>query len=186
MGIAIISEVGEMVFCGRCGQENPADSKFCTRCANPLTQVPPPPAPAQQWQPAPPPYVPPKKDNTTLIVIVVVIVALIVALSVYAAWVVFKNVDEFSDNEVTVTVTSYVSVTMDLTITINDEVVDTITLGPGESYQNTYPFDPFSTSGSNPYQVKVIRYDGDNYYEYTTEIKMDQEGHFIAEIPIEY
>jgi hypothetical protein len=173
-----------MVFCGRCGQENPADSKFCTRCANPLTQVPPQSAPAQQWQPVPPPYVPPKKDNTALIVIVVVIVALIVALSAYAAWVVFKNVDEFADNEVSVTVMSYVSVTMDLTITINDEVVDTFTLAPGESYQNTFPFDPFSTSGSNPYEVIVTRYvDGAFNNEYKEMIEFDQ-GHFFVNFTI--
>jgi uncharacterized membrane protein YvbJ len=177
-----------MVFCGRCGQENPADSKFCTRCANPLTQVPPPPAPAQQWQPAPPPYVPPKKNNNTLILIVVVIVVLIVAVSIYAAWVVFRIVDEFPDNQVTVTVTSDVSVTMDLTITINGEVVETFTLGPGESYQNTYPFDPWSTSGSNLSEVIVTRYDGGSIYNtYTMDISqmtLDQEGHFIADFQI--
>jgi hypothetical protein len=177
-----------MVFCGRCGQENPADSKFCTRCANPLTQEPPRPAPAQQWQPAPPPYAPPKKNNTTLIVIVVVIVVLLVAVSAYAAWVVFNTVDEFADNEVTVTVTSYVSETINLTITINNEVVDTFTLGPGESYQNTYPFDPFSTSGSNPTEVIVTRYDGGSIYNIysmdMSEMTLDQDGHFHADFSI--
>ena len=177
-----------MVFCGRCGQENTTDSKFCTRCANPLAQVPPQPAPVQTWQPVPPPYVPPKKNNNTVILIVVVIVVLIVAVSIYAAWVVFRQVDEFSDNQVTVTVTSDVSVTMDLTITINDEVVETFTLGPGESYQNTYPFDPFSTSGSNPSEVIVTRYDGGSIYNtYTKDISdmtLDQDGHFIVDFQI--
>lgn len=177
-----------MVFCGRCGQENPADSKFCTRCANPLTQEPPQPAPAQQWQPAPPPYVPPKKNNTALIVIVVVIVVMIVAVSAYAVWVVFREVEEFSDNEVTVTVTSHVSVTMELTITVNDVVVGTFTLGPGESYQNTYPFDPFSTSGSDPSEVIVTRYDGGSIYNIysmdVSEMTLDQDGHFHADFSI--
>ena len=107
-----------MVYCGRCGQQNPDDSRFCTRCANPLT---PPPPPQPQYQPPPPPYTPyapPKKDNNTLIIVVVVLVVIMVIAGAYATWWVFREVEDLSDSDVTISITSYVGVTMELELEI--------------------------------------------------------------------
>ncbi len=93
-----------MVYCGRCGQQNPDDSKFCTRCANPLTPQPP---PQPQYQPPPPsyaPYAPPKKDNNVLIIVVVILVAVLVIGGAYITWLVFQGVEDLSDSDVTITI----------------------------------------------------------------------------------
>jgi hypothetical protein len=174
-----------MVYCGRCGQQNPDDSKFCTRCANPLTPQPP---PQPQYQPPPPsytPYVPPpKKDNTTLIIVVVILVAVLVIGGAYITWLVFREVEDLSDSEVTISISSYVEVTMELELEIEGVLVDSFTLAPGAIYQNTFQFDPFSGS-SNAFEVLVIRYEGSSIYNtYEGTIQMDDNGEFSCDIPI--
>ncbi len=173
-----------MVYCGKCGQPNTDDSKFCTRCANPLTPQPP---PQPQYQPPPPsytPYAPPKKNNTTLIILVVVLIVILVIGGAYATWLVLREVDDLSDSEVTISITSNVGVTMELELEIEGVLVDSFTLAPGATYQNTFPFDPFSGS-SNAFEVLVIRYEGNSIYNtYQGSIVMGQDGTFSCDISI--
>lgn len=173
-----------MVYCGRCGQQNQDDSKFCTRCANPLTPQPP---PQPQYQPPPPtytPYAPPKKDNTTLIIVVVILVAVLVIGGAYITWLVFREVEDLSDSEVTITITSYFDVTVELELQIQGELVDSFTLAPNATYQNIFPFDPF-LGGSDAFEVQVIRYEGNSIYNiYTGTIDMNSDGTFYCYLSI--
>ena len=173
-----------MVYCGKCGQPNTDDSKFCTRCANPLTPQPP---PQPQYQPPPPayaPYVPPKKDNSVLIIVVVILVAILVIGGAYATWLVFREVEDLSESDVTIRITSYVEVTMELELKIEGVLVDSFTLAPGATYQDIFPFDPFSGS-SNAFEVLVTRYEGGSIYNtYEGTIQMDQDGKFFCNISI--
>lgn len=174
-----------MVFCSRCGQENQADSKFCTRCANPLSQVPPQTAPAQPWQPVPPPYVPPKKDNTTLIIVVAIIMVVIVIVSVYATWVFVNQVEDIVNEDVTITVTSYTDQTLQLELFVQGEKVDSFTLGPGGFYSQVFPFSMASWGDMSQSDVVLISYvDGSINNEYLGSIWMNQNGVFICEISI--
>jgi hypothetical protein len=116
--------------------------------------------------------------------VVVILVAVLVIGGAYVTWLVFREVEDLSDSEVTITITSYVGVTIELDLEIEGVLVDSFTLAPGATYQDTFPFDPFS-GGSNAFEVLVIRYEGSSIYNtYPGTIQMDQDGAFSCDISI--
>ena len=62
--------------------------------------------------------------------------------------------------------------------------MDSFTLAPGATYQNTFQFDPFS-GGGDAFEVLVIRYEGSSIYNtYEGTIQMDDNGAFFCDISI--
>ena len=117
-----------------------------------------------------------------LIIVVVILVAVLVIGGAYITWLVFREVEDLSDSEVRITVTSYFDVTVELELEIQGELVDSFTLAPGATYQNTFPFDPF-LGGSDAFEVQVIRYEGNSIYNtYVGTIEMDDNGAFFCDI----
>jgi hypothetical protein len=115
---------------------------------------------------------------------VVILVAVLVIGGAYITWLVFREVEDLSDSEVTITITSHVVVTMQLDLKIEGVLVDSFTLAPGGTYQNNFPFDPFA-GGSNAFEVLVTRYQGSSIYNtYPGTIQMDMDGNFFCDISI--
>lgn len=131
--------------CNRCGTESGDDAQFCHKCGNTLTVG------AYQQKNQPPmlyqPYTPPsKKDNTGLVLAVLVVVVLAISM-VVAAFAISDAVrdmpwDEWTDNNVDMSVDSPSSYTnlsdppvdgyvyVRLTVTIDNQRDAALTLGP--------------------------------------------------------
>ena len=115
---------------------------------------------------------------------VVILVAILVIGGAYISWLVFHEVEDLSDSDVTISISSNVEVTMQLELKIEGVLKDSFTLAPGAIYRNTFPFDPFS-GGSQAFEVLVIRYEGGSIYNtYEGTIQMRQDGTFFCDISI--
>jgi hypothetical protein len=117
--------------------------------------------------------------------VVVILVAVLVIGGAYITWLVFREVEDLSDSEVTITITSYFDVTVELDLEVQGELVDSFTLAPGATYQNIFPFDPFS-GGSNAFEVKVKVVEGSAYNEYVGTIQMNSDGTFYCDLSIPF
>jgi hypothetical protein len=120
-----------------------------------------------------------------LIIVVVILVAVLVIGGAYITWLVFREVEDLSESEVRITITSYYDVTVEVELEVQGEVVDSFTLAPGATYQDTFPFDPF-LGGSNAFVVTVKVLDGSVYNEYDGTIEMNSDGTFYCVMSIPF